>query len=142
MPTGRGRRRHWQLQKRRSNSRALCVAIAIGSAALATSCMDVAEPTPVATFVRIEPRTPNTYGIESETLSAFHMEFVTRNSGTRRIYLDLGYYRLDKLVDQKWVLAYERSATPFQSVEGINPSAQTFHSTNAISSRGPDPEWP
>lgn len=105
-----------------------------------TSCLDPIEPTPTSTLVSIDPLNLSAVGLQSETTSAFHIELRIRNRGSRDIYLDGDYRRLEKLVDQKWKLATERDNFPFSSVQLIRVSQGATISYAMVYTRGKSPE--
>ena len=104
--------------------RRLRVASAIVSCMLSVSCLESVEPTPASSILSIEPLTPFVRGLEAATFSRFQMEFRVRNDGTRPVYLDLGYRRFEKLVDQRWELATESTNAPFATVRTIAPGVR------------------
>ena len=114
--------------------------VAVMSLMTTTSCLEPVEPTPTSTLLSIDPLNLYTRGSQTETNSTFHMELRIRNKGTRDIYLDGDYRRLEKLVDQKWKLATERDNFPFASVRVIRPSQSASVSYVMVYVRGTSPE--
>ena len=104
--------------------RLLRLAAAGVSCLLSVSCLESVEPTPESSMLSIEPLTPFVRGTEAATFSRFQMEFRIRNTGTRPVYLDPGYRRFEKLVDQKWELATESTNVPFATVRTIAPGVR------------------
>jgi hypothetical protein len=113
--------------------------VAVMSLVTTTSCMEPVEPTPTSTLLSIDPLNLYTTGSQTESNSTFHMELRIRNKGSRDIYLDGDYRRLEKLVDQRWKLATERDNFPFASVRVIRASQSVSIPYSMVYLRGSSP---
>jgi hypothetical protein len=112
----------------RASLRLYGVAVAFAGCLVLGSCLEPLEPTPVSQLVTIAPVSPFTRGFETEIMTRFEINIGLQNHGTRTIYLDGAYYRLEKLVDQKWVVARETTASSFQAVRTILPGQRVTRS--------------
>ena len=97
------------------------VAIAIG---LCTTlgCLDTMEPTTVSQYVSIESL--NASGVELALTNVVTATIRIRNTGTQQVFIDTGYRRLEKLVDQRWEVANE-SVSPGNVFRANNPGLGT-----------------
>ena len=120
------------------------VAAAAGMACLVASlaCMEAIEPTPASALVSIVPANGYVTGEQSDTFTRFLMPLVISNRGARAIYLDLGYRRAEKLVDQKWELAVEQTAGDFVSVRILGPGRTLTINQVIAYQRGSSPALP
>ena len=99
-------------------------------------------PTPTSAAIKITPTTRSTPGEESEGGSRFAIEFRIRNTGSRTIFLDRLYARVEKLIDQKWEMVKEITPPPFVSVRSI-PAGQSITTEYLVQYvRGVPPESP
>ena len=121
-----------------SRLRVLAVALCAVSA---VSCLEPAEPTPVSTLVSIDPLDSYARGHQTDAASSFHMEFRVQNTGSRNVFIDTGYTRTEKLVNQKWELAAERvpSGNPFSSSRMLRPNQSTVLSVDVNDFPGTSP---
>ena len=99
----------------------------------AGGCMDALEPTSVSPVVRITALDEATVASETQVASRFETTLLVRNTSNRTLYLDMGYRRTEKLIDQTWVVALESGATRFASVRVLGP-AQTINLSHTASS--------
>ena len=106
------------------------------------SCMESIEPTPKSAVMSIVPANGYVTGDQTETFTRFLMPLVITNTGSRPVYLDLGYRRAEKLIDQKWELAIEQSAGNFVSVRIINPGRTVTINYVVAYQRGSTPPLP
>jgi len=136
MSTARGRKRQLQLRKSRVG---LSVA-ALAMSATLIACLDTAAPTPASTLVSVSPARSWVRANETQAGIRFVIDLEIRNTGSTRIYLDRGYGRTEKLIDQKWKVVLERSATPFTTVRSIEAGQLTVVSYVVEYVRGVSPE--
>ena len=106
------------------------------------SCLESIEPTPTSAVVSIVPANGSVTGAQTDAFTRFMMPLVITNTGSRPVYLDLGYRRAEKLVDQKWELALEQSAGNFVSVRILNPGRTVTINYVVAYERGSSPPLP
>ena len=106
------------------------------------SCMEAIEPTPESTLLSIDPADGSVRGTQSDSMTRFLMPLVIRNKGSRAIYLDLGYRRTEKLIDQKWELAAETANGNFASIRLLNPGRTVTIDLVVVFRRGSPPAAP
>ena len=104
------------------------VALALACCFVVGSCLEPIEPTPSSELISIVPVSPFTRGFETETITRFEINIRVQNNGTRTIYLDGSSYRLEKLVDQKWIVARETPPASFQATREIGQSQRVTSS--------------
>ena len=94
---------------------------------VAAACLDTVEPTPRSSIVTIESAWASTMRNENESAVSFNIPIQIRNLTTRQLFLDANNRTLEKLVDQKWVVAIAPQGN-FTLSRTINPSQQiTFN---------------
>lgn len=123
-----------------SNGRGLRLTAALASCLFPASCLEPVQPTPRSTIIAIDPVTPFTRGLDSDVISRFEVNLRFRNDGARTIYLDGGYRRLEKLVDQKWEVAMESPSAPFEAFREIRPGQRVTTSYVVLYDRRTTPE--
>ena len=106
--------------------------LALGATALLSggACLDTIEPTPISADVAIT--TVSADGRELDQRRLVGAGFSIENTGTRRIYIDRNYFRLEKLVNQRWQLAAEQDGPFSTGLVGLAPGRTVFTSKNFI----------
>ena len=112
--------------------RSALLKLALGITALLSSsaCLDTLEPTPTSTAVAIT--TLSADGRELDQRRLVGAGFSLENTGTRRIFIDRNYFRLEKLVNQRWKLAAEQDGPFNPALTGLAPGRTTFTSKNFV----------
>ena len=105
--------------------------LALGTVLLSSAaCLDSIEPTPISPAVSIT--TVSADGRELDQRRLVGAGFSIENTGTRRIYIDRNYFRLEKLVNQRWQLAAEQIGPFSPGLAGLAPGRTVFTSKNFI----------
>lgn len=86
-----------------------------------SGCLDAAAPTPVSSIVEVWPRSEATNVGSITNGTTFLMRLNVVNRGDRAIHFH-GHYEIEKLVNQKWQLAYATPDRGFQGSQTIQPS--------------------
>jgi hypothetical protein len=94
------------------------VALAL-AAFYCVGCMNAMEPTPVSSSVKIVAYEAT--GVELATTNIISVDIDISNTGTREIFVDMDYRRLEKLVNQRWVLASENTVEPTPLLVRLRP---------------------
>ena len=95
-----------------------------------SACLDTLEPTPTSAAVAIT--TISADGRELDRRRLVGAGFVIENTGTRRIFIDRNYFRLEKLVNQRWELAAEQDGPFTTTLAGLGPGRTAFTSKNFV----------
>ncbi|HKY97791.1 MAG TPA: hypothetical protein VJL35_08030 [Gemmatimonadaceae bacterium] len=95
-----------------------------------SACLDTIEPTATSPAVAIT--TVSADGRELDQRRLVGAGFAIENTGTRRIYIDRNYFRLEKLVNQRWELAAQDIGPFSPGLAGLAPGRTTFTSKNFI----------
>ncbi|HEX6573534.1 MAG TPA: hypothetical protein VF042_01070 [Gemmatimonadaceae bacterium] len=98
-----------------------------------TGCLDVIEPTPVSSSVEIVAA--KTSGFELTATNFISASFQITNTGTRALYVDTKYRRLEKLVNQRWELVDEQSPTSLAFSSSLPPNRRIVASYSLVHDR-------
>jgi hypothetical protein len=113
----------------------LCALVSLA----ASACMQPAEPTPVSTLVAIAPRFEAVRILGGGTSASFGNVFNVDDLTTRSIFLS-DSWDLEKLVDQKWQLAYSNEGSPIGQL--VTPQQSGIASFLIIFVRDPPSDNP
>ena len=108
----------------------LRVVLTVTALLSSVACLDTLEPT--ATSAAVTITTLSADGRELDQRRLVGAGFSIENTGTRRIYIDRNYFRLEKLVNQRWQLAAEQTGPFSPGLTGLAPGRSTFTSKNFI----------
>jgi len=93
-----------------------------------SGCLEPIEPTPDSTPLSITPAV-EAVSVEKvqENVYSFSIALRVKNNGASNVYVDLFYRETDKLIDQKWEIAAENSASTFFRLVGPGQTQQILH---------------